>query len=128
LPKPKKPKVPNPDPEPTLSRYELGRKTGINDATMIFESTYLEIQCEVGPEDEDEGDEELSPPSQSCPCFITSDSQKTAFYEFIVNYRIALQNKIDNGEDVEFNQGLLDGFNYRIIEIKINKCISNIPT
>ncbi len=124
---------PPPPPPPPQSRYDLGYSTGISDAIMLFNSTFMEVPCTVGAPGEDwEFDDDYEQYysqitySTSRKCYATTNSQKQAFNDFIVQYRANLQAKINAGNDVSFNQGLLDGFNYKLLEYSVNFGI-NMP-
>jgi hypothetical protein len=124
---------PPPPLPPPQNRYDLGYNTGISDAVMLFNSTFTEVPCTLGPPAEDwEFDDEYEQyysqidNSTTRKCFVTTSSQKQAFNNFIIQYRANLQAKIDAGLDVNFNQGLLNGFNYKLLEYSVSYGI-NMP-
>lgn len=129
--KPKPDPIPTPPSPPTEDRYTLGYQTGINDATTLFNATFYPVPCTLGGDGEDwEFDDAYEQfytqinYTSTPTCLATTSSQKNAFNDFIIQYRLNLQNKIDQGQDVNFNTGLLNGFNYKILEYSVNFGIS----
>ncbi len=122
---PTKPPTPTPIPK---TRYEIGYSTGISDANNLFNSTYSEAPCNIGTpiEIKKSNTSAVTIINGINKCFITTLTQKASFYEFIVDYRIALQQKLDQNNDVDFNRGLLNGFNYQISKIAVNYGIGGI--
>jgi hypothetical protein len=122
------------EPPIPVDRYILGVTTGTKDAVDLWNGTYLEVPCRDEPEDKDLDDLVPSEPKKlptktdstspfpiksERPCFFTVNSVD-AYIRFIIGYRELTLSKIAQGQDVRFNQGLLDGFNERILEYALN--------
>lgn len=131
--------TPNPPP-PTVSRYELGKITGKEDADDIFHSYHQmhnknSLQCGGTYSDDPEKWVPNYPTYNECKAstFCNLDYTKLKvcytelyrnasddFRDHLINYRNNIQEKIDINQDAQFNSGLLYGLNYQMLKYSVN--------
>lgn len=112
---------------PTRSpRNQLGYNTGIQDAKNLFNGTYIEVPCDIGSDLPTKGFTSPTIVNGISKCFMTTLANLSGFNSFIIGYRENLTQKINQGIDVEFNSGLLEGFNYQLMVFRLNYGISII--
>lgn len=141
---------PPPPPPAPVSRYELGEDAGEDDADYLFHGAFTFGYCEGAPGffdntikglDKDDGFSEFPKPGKGYPtydqcqedircridytkiavCYVNKyNGSRTQFNQDVIDYRQLTQNKINNGLDVDFNRGLLDGFNKRLLKYSLN--------
>jgi hypothetical protein len=103
------------------ARYILGRSTGTTDAITFFYDITILTTCPFGginPGGAGDSTIVKNPiTGVASKCRSINTGQYQQFFDFIAGYRQLTQQKIDNGYDVDFNQGLLDGFNLKITQL-----------
>ncbi|MEQ8476072.1 hypothetical protein [Fulvivirga sp.] len=107
---------------PTDAYYSQGYSFGVSDANWLVDQTFVQGSCiGSGITIEDDGTiDRSSMIITTGSCYITNAQMYSAFSNFVSGYRANLLNRIQSTSNPEkqYYQGILNGFNSRICQLR----------